>query len=484
MTWRIEIEFLRATYDASSVLDNGIPEWPPHPARLFNALVDAAALDEVPEADPALLALEAMSPPVLVVRSLTMNESEVSSERVGFVPTNQHTIKADEVWKTAYPARIAKGPRTWPRTTGGERVTMVWEDPISPDHFHALELLCKLVGYLGRATTPVVVRCADGDRETSPEEIELRSTDGFEGVEMSLPRPGYLAALRSAYEGQRPAHQVPRRWMAYSERHTTDIVRSAFGTPHVLPIDRPRDPRHLLAITSRLRSAIESVLDPAPAVLNGHPIDGEPTPRHQVVIAGLSSNMGEHADGLIRGLALICPASIDPTDRKRILDSLGRVPELALGQLGVVRFGEMPRTALKTLLPRTWTRPATTWTTVAPMVSDRYLTATDEDGWFEQVRRSCRHVDLPEPIDIDYSPVPWANGALRATSYDTRRPLPKDPKRAAARRAERAKPAMHVRIRFASPIRGPVLLGNLRYYGFGLCQPVGPIDQTGVGDDA
>lgn len=42
----IEVEFLTGRYVASSFADRSQPEWPPHPARLFSALVATAADDE------------------------------------------------------------------------------------------------------------------------------------------------------------------------------------------------------------------------------------------------------------------------------------------------------------------------------------------------------------------------------------------------------------------------------------------------------
>ena len=39
----IRVHMVRSSYEAS--LDDGVtPEWPPHPARLYGALVDAADL--------------------------------------------------------------------------------------------------------------------------------------------------------------------------------------------------------------------------------------------------------------------------------------------------------------------------------------------------------------------------------------------------------------------------------------------------------
>ena len=42
----IEVELLTGRYVATSFNDRRVPEWPPHPARLFSALVATAAEHE------------------------------------------------------------------------------------------------------------------------------------------------------------------------------------------------------------------------------------------------------------------------------------------------------------------------------------------------------------------------------------------------------------------------------------------------------
>ncbi len=465
MSFAIEVEFVRPTYDASSVFDNAQREWPPHPARLFNALVDAAALGDVDGSDGALRFLERCDPP-----SVVLSRTDAASERPAFVPTNQHAGKPDEVWKTGYPARIAKGPRTWPRTAHGSRVVFVWEEIISDADRHALDLLTKQVPYLGRATSPVVTRLVDGPTEMADHEHVLVPTDGFGGIEMSVPRPGYLDALRSAYERQAQAHQVPRRWLAYAEPIAAfDGHASAFDRPFVLTIGRPRDPKHIVSISAALRGALERHLNPAPPELNGHPLPGATPLRHQVALVGLTTSVGPHADGLVRGIGVVFPRNVPTGVRDNVLKALGAVNELRLGRLGTIPLSGADPGRLRTLDPNVWTRRSSTWTTTTPMVSNRYLAATDEAGWIEQVTRACEHADLPTPIEIDVSQVPWAAGSLMAGAYERRRPLPKDPVLRAARRSERPKPAMHVRLRFDRPVQGPVMLGNMRYYGLGLC---------------
>lgn len=472
MSFRMEVGFVRPTYDASSSFDNAQPEWPPHPARLFNGLVDAASQGDVDGADEALQFLEHCEAPNLVVPAFAMPLEELQSERVAFVPTNQHTTNPEDAWKTAYLGRIAKGPRVWPRTSFGHRMQFVWSEEILPNHLHILDLLAKQVPYLGRATSPVIARCVEGSLSPAAGELELVPGDGFDGVEVSVPRPGYLQALRTAHERGIGAHQVPRRWVSYTESAPADDRhRSAFEAPVVIGIARPRDPRHLRYITGTLRAALEQRLDGGPVELHGHPEDDEPQPRHQIALVGLTSSFGEHADGLIRGLGIVFPQSIDPSVRHDVLAALGTIDELRLGRLGVITLDRDAR-PLVSLRRNVWTRAANEWTTVAPMVSDRYLSPTDEDGWKEQVRRACQHADLPLPELIEFSKVPWAPGSQITNAYDVRRPLPKDASRQAERRRERPRPAMHVRIRFPEPAQGPVMLGNLRYYGFGLCVPI------------
>ncbi len=467
MSFVIEVEFIRSTFDASSLFDNALPDPLPHPARLHNAFVDAAAQGDVDGAFEALVAWESCDPP----RVLCPERAE-SSERVGYVPTNQHASKAEDMWKTAYPGRIAKGPRTWPRTALASAVRYVWDDSdLSDADLDTLELLAKQIPYLGRATSPVVVRCVRGSVDVAPHETELVASDGYDGVEMSVARPGYTNALQMAFAQGRPAHEVPRRWVCYAVPTAPSSASSPFDPPVVMTLDRPRDPRFVRRLTGVLRASLESVLDPGPVELHGHVADGETPPRHQISIVALTSSFGERADGLVRALGLVFPKGLDETVRRSVVRAAAQVDELRMGDAGVVRFDPKPKD-LKTLRPGTWTERASTWTTATPMVSDRYLKATDEEGWANQVLAACRHSDLPVPVDVDVSDVPWAPGSLRASSYDVRRPLPKDPVRRAQRQREKARPAMHVRMQFDEKVTGPILLGNMRYLGLGLCVPV------------
>ena len=51
-------------------------------------------------------------------------------------------------------------------------------------------------------------------------------------------------------------------------------------------------------------------------------------------------------------------------------------------------------------------------------------------------------------------------------------PLPRDVDRRNERQRHRSRPACHVRVEFGEEVGGPIVLGNMRYLGLGLCIPM------------
>lgn len=97
----IEVELLTGRYAATEHNDRGRAEWPPHPARLFSALV--AALHDNEPVDPAeraaLLWLEQQSTPSLWVDP----ESRIGRRQVQdvYVPVNNVTLGLDTLLRRA-----------------------------------------------------------------------------------------------------------------------------------------------------------------------------------------------------------------------------------------------------------------------------------------------------------------------------------------------------------------------------------------------
>ncbi len=93
----VEVELLTGRYAATSHHDRGRAEWPPHPARLFSALVAALHDREPPDAKEreALLWLERLAPPTLDV-DLGVDGSVGRRDVCDvFVPVNDITLVGD-----------------------------------------------------------------------------------------------------------------------------------------------------------------------------------------------------------------------------------------------------------------------------------------------------------------------------------------------------------------------------------------------------
>jgi CRISPR-associated protein Csb2 len=93
----------------------------------------------------------------------------------------------------------------------------------------------------------------------------------------------------------------------------------------------------------------------------------------------------------------------------------------------------------------------------------------DRVAWFNEialtVAASCEHIGLPKPVEIDIDKTSWHRGAPRAKPGMGGFPLLPGKPGAPARQQ------VHVWLRFAQPIEGPLLIGAGRYRGYGLCKP-------------
>lgn len=151
----VELTLFGGTYEAS--LGAG-PEWPPHPGRLFSALVAQAA--EGTADDEALEWLQGQALPVVLASAAK------GSTMQAFVPTNA-VGKADT--HQTYLGRTA-GSRTWHRAHPlADTVHMVWETAQpSAEVRSSLQRLCRRVPYLGRAASPVLVTLPDQIPDVAP----------------------------------------------------------------------------------------------------------------------------------------------------------------------------------------------------------------------------------------------------------------------------------------------------------------------------
>lgn len=146
----LEVILLLGRYAATDHRDRGRAEWPPHPGRLFSALVAAAArLPDPAPARAALRWLEALPPPHLRADP----DPAVQSVETAFVPVNDPA-------GPPLPGRPDRQPRTFPSVVPSDpAVAFVWPDADpAPETTAALDAVVRAVTYLGSSRSPALAR--------------------------------------------------------------------------------------------------------------------------------------------------------------------------------------------------------------------------------------------------------------------------------------------------------------------------------------
>jgi CRISPR-associated protein Csb2 len=460
----IDIDLLRGIYEAGGESDGDAPEWPPHPARVFNALVAAADHDDSDEV-ASLGWIERAGAPSITAAA----EHVICGGRSSFVPTNK--LEGANTY-TRFPARKALGPRTWSAVSPRHaRVSFTWNEAPDGPTLAALSRVVRRVGYLGRSVSPVAcdVHCGDAGDLDDGRAIWRPGDVGPGSTALDVAHDGYLRELIDAFVDHRKAHEVQRRVVGYRIEHadvaTSNEVLSPYAEVIVVAFadGRRLGANSIVTATARLREAIQAHTDGGPLVLRGHRRTdlAEGQLRHQIAIVGLPFVGSEHATGQVFGLAVIMPRDIADADRRQVLGGLAKVVRngLNLGRLGVMRLDVAGHTA-HTLQPDRWAQSSTAWVSATPISANRFTRHFDHALLADDLRASIEHLDLPQPTHVDISKGPIIRGT-EALSPSARLRHARD----------RATPSYHARLTFPVAVRGPLLIGSMRRYGLGLMVP-------------
>jgi CRISPR-associated protein Csb2 len=439
----IEIHFLGGVYQASDFRNRTQPEWPPHPDRLFSALVAAAYQSELGEPGLKVLRwLECQPPP-----QIACTEARRRDAQTVFVPVNDPEIdRSYPEWRTRmprhFPAVIPDSP--W--------VSFIW--PSSQPDVECrenLEQVALSVTYLGSSQTPVSISVKD----QSPDPTWVPSEVGE--LALRVVGEGRLSELDRLFEIKRPP--TPGRLQFYSrDQSKTEISGGEFT--EMLIFRRIRGAKYMLnnvlTLTESLRRALLSISgDDTPAVLHGH------DSKSHCGWTGLANVNNPYADGSILGAALLIPVGIEQQVRNQVISLMSRMNKVLLpgGRVWDIEPAvDDPRNTLQTWR---WTRPARVWTSVSPVVLDRF---PKKNGDAKQISRiiegSCTQSGYPKPQEIIFGDHSSLKGVPPSNQFRTQRK--KTPNR----------PYLHVTIVFDEPVRGPMLLGAGRYFGLGLMLPI------------
>jgi len=485
MSLVIDIELISGRYDAAGAGDRDAAEWPPHPARVFCALV-ASARSESDHV--ALRWLERLPAPVVQASPTARPDVRDSFVVTNLVVSASEQRKAQKQKKGGsqfHPARTNLLKVRHSTVPGTSRVRVVWPDvDAEASTVAVLDVLARRVPYLGRSTGVATLSVGVG--------TELGSTDlpkglaqfdpapsGPPGVALRVPYPGYLDLLIDQYDNDRPAweasldvnYRLPGREPQRSAPSAT--APSVYTDVIILRFAGLRpDGRLTVMFTEALRRAVmASTGDPLPDALHGHDADGRP----HVAFLALPNADNPRADGHLMGMAVAIP-DLPELERRAIVRGVlvgMRSDDGSSGnqqrtlRLSVPRIGEVDLAYEPGLVrpwgirPERWRRGSDHWVSVTPVVLDRFPRKGDVE---QEIARSCVRVGLPQPRDIVVSTAPMVAGGVRMRPQD----LPQ---------RSRGKLFRHVGLRFDHPVAGPMLLGAARYLGVGL---MAPLDTSGA----
>lgn len=509
----MEVEYLTGVAFAARVDRPAEAEWPPHPDRLFSALVAAwaetgaedngrAALEWLEtQAAPQIIAPEAAAREVVDV-FVPPNDAQVSGKVGGKLPKD---------WKAALyalpSARTNRQPRQFPASViewnGSGRAKPVWfvwpaAEP-TPTVEHALASIAHNVAYLGHssALVRVTVDTADGmDGLTHwPDDtgdVQLRWVYPRRLEDLVRDFDDTLAFNLKRKRGQpsRTFRPQPGPAVRYATKQTkAEPPRSVFGHDWIVFEDAGGAVPALTALAHLSRTVHRSLLshagDGAPEVLSGHQADGAPSTEPHVAIVPLADVGSRYATGRLMGFAVVLPRDLerhyDNPDRKAVLQAVAKLAISDDNQDGgLLRLSRTVAWQVRRVpFPDKWSlqsdrylgprQGAKRWATITPLLLDRHPKAGGE-GSAEIVMRACENIGLPAPADVlltkhsavNGAPSAWPpGGAPKQTDWS----FPKDSPLAARRR-------VHATLTFEEPVHGPIILGAGRFRGFGLCLPL------------
>ena len=506
----LEVEFLTGSAVMSNREDRSVVEWPPHPQRLFAALVAAyAERDQLADERGALAWVELLGAPEIVASGGSFREQPGVFVPVNYVKNEQFVVKKGKK-KLHPPAFEGSGFRRERR----ERhfPTYVPHDPFTffcwPDadmnkvteHRAALTRLAENVTYLGHSSS--LVRVAVCDNPPAATWRPAREDETAKRI-LRIASPGRLQDLEQAFQlsVQRfrriePPQGLSQGYVRVSDTASSAPVYSVFGDASDWFVCRKRTRAYFpledsLLLTTAVRDALicHSNQTSLPEIVTGHQSNRCPSETPHMAIVPLAHVGHPHADGDVKGFAVVLPRGASRVNRRAVLialDGLLRqsVPQLKIGHAGTWSIDAAPPdNSLRSLEPKElYFGPARCWATVTPFIFGRFPRRLISAESEEIVAESCKMIGLPQPRAVQVTEVSphlrvppspnfptlstkgkliacrFSKGRYRLDSHDEQGHPPR----------LRA----HVIIEFDQPIAGPVIVGAGRYFGMGLCRPI------------
>ena len=475
-------------------------EWPPAPARLFQALLAGSArgLGAPAAALAALDWLETLPPPAIAAPRGTPGQAHVS-----YVPNNDLDAELPRASYDEAVARTRVGKRIRPTLFDAtEPIVYCWSAGDDGDeHASALRTAARNLYQLGRGLDMAWAdaRWVDADeaerRVLSHGGVVYRPAgEGARSEYLLSPRAGLRDSLTKRFEGMRArfragatAKRKRKPVRAFVQPPKPRVARVVYGAvPHRFVFElRTSDARARYAAwplnaaatlvesarnkaASHLRSAVADLGDSVDRYLVGRGAD-ESDKALRVRIVPIPSVGHEHADMLIRRLEVRVPQAC-PLASEDVAWAFSKVTWRSGDDVR-----ELHRVEADRMVPR-FARGACHWRSVTPLVLPMAkLRRVDPDGQAAEarggaeraaeearaaaaVRRALRHAGVAAPIArVAVQREPFERHGARAERFAGPR--------------FRKEAVWHAAITFTEPVRGPLLVGDGRFVGLGLLRP-------------
>lgn len=485
---------------------HGSPEWPPSPARLFQALLSGAAVGDLADNERrALVWLESLGAPTI--------GSPVASLGQGFtayVPNNDLDAVGHDPGRTS---EVRVGKWTKPRLLPSHSVFLYcWVFPGTEDDEQYAREACAIADRLYQFGRGVDMACAWGQVVDAAELTSLLSNysgliyrpSAGAGGGLPCPEPGSLASLETRYalsarrfktegmgKGARQLFAQPPRprfaRVAYVSPPSRRVCELRDGTTAdsfgVWPLARVSRLTVWLrdGAVERLRRALPDQASEIERVMVGRKADGaaDGPVSARVRIVPLPSIGHDHADRRIRRVLIEVPAgcSLRADDVHWAFSGLdisdpetGEVADLTLtpssDESMLAHYGagdrrfRIWRTVTPAALPESAKRRRIDPARMTAEAKDGTERAAEQSRAASAVGQALRHAEVRTRVEAI---------RLQREPFEARG----EPVEAFAPGTRFAKERLwHVEIAFEAPIAGPLVIGDGRFLGLGVMAPV------------
>ena len=464
ITIGIRTRFVADVFAATDA--SGRAEWPPHPARLLYAAVDAAGADASEPEDRALRWLAKQPAPSISCPKPFVRVAE-PKPYMPYVPKRLKGLTPPRTNDRPFPEVVLPN--------GQEDVVFgfdgCWPEALVAD----LDRLLARVRRLGTHRSPCV--------------MDLVTT---------VPRPAWVPKprhvpdnhpavrwLRWGYEGI--VDDLRQEWRKRCElgRQQAELAREPMKASHVayVPANHAREPqrREGAVVTFRLvgdrfyahdavhvvtaaRVALNETTGGALASVHGHAPDGRPVKNEpRIGVIPLIDAGYEWSDGRIIGVGFVVPPALEyDMHLLQGLEALRRRPIRVSGRSAALKD---PDDAWA-LNPQRWSRSSRRWATVTPIVNNGF-----PGGGGSRARPSGSGKVAKKIGKMLMQAVPATSGIFMVS--------PEPPMRGLSPSWEFTAPEhrrwswrMHLQVDFDERVAGPLLVGPGRWQGWGLLAPV------------